>query len=109
MTRFLAVALGACACAYIVGVRLDEAFLGSACGCVALVLLGWLGNVRDERPEEPRKVSQTTDFLALTLPLGAWILVDDVLPPGEAAALTTAAVAAYAAFRLQTLVVPRER
>ena len=106
MTRFLAVAVGACAVAYIVGVRLESGWLGGLCGCLALVLLGWLGNVKDEVPEEPRPVSRRTDLLVLSLPLATWILTDDVLPAGEAAVLTTASVATYAAFRLRTRVDP---
>lgn len=102
MTRFVATAAGACACAYIVGVRAEATWLGVLAGCLALVLLGWLGNVRDERPEEPRRVTPTVDFFALLLPLGTWILVNGVLEAGVAAALTTAGVAAYAAFKLQT-------
>ena len=106
MTRFLAVAAGACAVAYIVGVRLESGWLGGLCGCLALVLLGWLGNVKDEAPEEPQPVSRRTDLLVLSLPLAAWILLDDVLPDGQAAALITAAIAAYAWFRLRTRVDP---
>ena len=106
MTRFAAVAAGACAVAYIVGVRLENGWVGGLCGCLALVLLGWLGNVKDEVPEEPRAVSRRTDLLVLSLPLAAWILLDGVLPDGQAAVLTTAAVAAYAWFRLQTRVDP---
>ena len=104
--RFVAVAAGACACAYIVGVRVDSGWLGGLSGCLALVALGWLGNVKDEVPEEPRPVSRRTDLLVLSLPLATWILLDDVLPDGEAAALTTAALAAYAWFRLRTRVDP---
>ena len=51
-------------------------------------------------------MSRRTDLLVLSLPLAAWILLDDVLPDGQAAALTTAAIAAYAAFRLRTRVDP---
>ena len=106
MTRFAAVAAGACAVAYVVGVRLENGWVGGLSGCLALVLLGWLGNVKDEAPEEPRPVSRRTDLLVLSLPLALWILTDGVLPDGEGAALTTAAVAAYAAFRLRTRIDP---
>ena len=106
MTRFLAVAAGACACAYIAGVRLASGWIGGVVGCLALVLLGWLGNVKDEAPQDPRPVSRRTDVLVLTLPLAVWVLTDDVLPDGEAAALTTAAAATYAAFRLRTRIDP---
>ena len=109
MIRFVAAAAGACACAYIVGVRVDDTFPGALAGCLALVLLGWLGDVREARPEQPREVSQTAHFLILTLPLGAWIILDDVLTEGVAAALITAAVATYAWFRLQTTVTLRAR
>ena len=104
--RFVAVAAGACACAYIVGVRVESGWLGGLCGCLALIVLGWLGNVHEDAPADPRRVSRRTDLLILTLPLAAWILLDDVLPDGQAAALTTAAIATYAAFRLRTRVDP---
>ena len=106
MIRFIAVAAGACAVAYITGVRLESGWLGGLSGCLALVALGWLGNVKEEAPENPKPVSRRTDLLILSLPLAAWILLDDVLPDGQAAALTTAAIAAYAWFRLRTRVDP---
>lgn len=107
MTRFLAVAVGACAAAYVVGVRVESGWIGGLSGALALVLLGWIGNVKDEAPEEPRPVSRRTDLLVLSLPLATWILLDEVLPDGQAAALTTAAIAAYAGFRLRTRVDPQ--